>query len=425
MAALPALMREIVLRSRYREGFPLPQMQRKLRDYYATHIALIEAEWRPFYFAWIEAVKTRMAHEETLPWVMTMGDRAQPRDIRVHHRGQYNEPVGDPVEPGLPDALGGLPDELPRNRLGLAQWMVSDTNPLTARVLVNRQWQLFFGTGLVKTPEDFGLQSALPSNPALLDYLAVRYRDSWDTKQLVRMIVTSATYRQSSSMPPGLLERDPDNELLARGPRFRLPAMLLRDQALSVAGLLNNELFGPPVYPYQPAGLWIEVSYGQFEYHPSTGDDLYRRTLYTFFRRTIAPPNLFDNANRQACVVNPSLTNTPLHALTTLNDPTFIEAARGLALRALAQQPNAEPRTVLAEMFATVTLRPAEARELNILTAAYHREHERYAADPDAADDYLAIGELPTPDDQDRAHLAALASVGLTILNLDEALTKE
>jgi len=425
MEALPALMHEIVLRSRYREGFPLPQMQRKLNDYYATHAAPIEAEWRPFYFAWIEAVKARMAHEETMPWVMTMDDRAQPRDIRVRSRGQYNQPIGEPVQPGLPDALGGLPDGLPRNRLGLARWMVSDANPLTARVLVNRQWQLFFATGLVKTPEDFGLQGALPSHPGLLDYLAACYQDGWDNKALVRLIVTSTTYRQSSRITPALLERDPDNELLARGPRFRLPAMLLRDQALRAAGLLNDELFGPPVYPYQPEGLWVEVSYGQFEYHPSTGDDLYRRTLYTFFRRTIAPPNLFDNANRQACSVNPSLTNTPLHALTTLNDPTFIEAARGLAMRAIEQQPDAEPRAVIAEMCAIVLLRPAEARELDILAAAYQREHARYAADPDAASAYLAIGELTVPDDLDRAHLAALASVGLTILNLDEALTKE
>jgi hypothetical protein len=428
LKALPPLIHGLAGRSRYGRGFQAPMQLPKLRDYYANQVAVQDgaqdAEWLSNYRAWIDAMKARMDQEAAMPIVMVMRDRQTPREIRRRDRGQYNAPVGEPLEPGLPEALGSL-DGLPKNRLGLARWLVSDDNPLTARVLVNRLWQEVFGVGIVKTPEDFGLQGALPTHPDLLDYLAVKYRTDWDTKAIVREIVTSATYRQSSSASPQLRERDPENKLLARGPRFRLPAMLIRDQALAAAGLMNDAMFGAPVYPYQPPALWVDVSFAQFEYVQSEGEDLYRRSLYTFFRRTLAPPNLFDNANRQACTVKPSRTNTPLQALITLNDPTYVEAARGLALHAIERKPVSGAPVLIAEMVRLVLLRSPEQRELDVLLAAYEREYDWYKQRPDQASKYLGVGELAVPDDVDRAHLAALSAVAQTILNLDEALTKE
>ena len=304
--------------------------------------------------------------------------------------------------------------------------MVSDANPLTARVLVNRLWQQVFGKGIVPTPEDFGLQGAAPSHPELLDYLAVKFQSDWDNKAIMRQIVTSATYRQSSAIAPELLEKDPENKLLARGARFRLPAMLIRDQALATSGLFNDEMFGPPVYPYQPPGLWVDVSFAQFEYNQSKGDDLYRRSLYTFFRRTLAPPNLFDNSSRQACTVKLSITNTPLQALTMLNDPTYVEAARALALRVtIDPEGDATKRKMINDMVQLVLLRDAAKRELDVLEAAYDRERKWYDGRPSDAAEYLAVGALNVPDEVEPAHLAALGSVALTILNLDEAMTKE
>ncbi|MEM9111625.1 MAG: PSD1 and planctomycete cytochrome C domain-containing protein [Planctomycetota bacterium] len=421
---LTGLIHGLVGRARYRRDFQAPMQNAKFLDYYARQVAPRDAPWVAKYIAWNQAQKARMEQESLMPIVMTMGDRQKPREIRVRDRGLYSSPIGEPLTPGLPDALGGLPSDLPRNRLGLATWIVSDANPLTARVLVNRLWQQVFGMGIVKTPEDFGLQSPLPSHPGLLDYLAVKYRTDWDTKAVMREIVTSATYRQSSAVTPGRLESDPENKYLARGARFRLPAMLIRDQALTTSGLFNNEMFGPPVYPYQPPGLWVDVSFAQFEYIQSTGADLYRRSLYTFFRRTLAPPNMFDNANRQACTVKLSETNTPLQALTLLNDPTYVEAARALAIRAMGANHRADPDDVIRKMFRLMLLRPIQDREFNILRSAYQREYEWYEKRPEDAYAYLTIGELPLPQ-VDPAKLAALSSVALTIMNLDEAMTKE
>jgi hypothetical protein len=425
MNELPPLIYGLVGRSRYGKDFQAPMQEPKLRDYYATFAAPRDAEWLPSYRAWIDAMKARMELERAMPLVMVMRDRKEPRPVRVHERGLYSAAVGDPLEPGLPEALGGLPNDLPRNRLGLAKWIVSEANPLTARVLVNRLWQELFGKGIVKTPEDFGLQGAEPTHPELLDYLAVQYRTHWDTKAVLREIVSSATYRQSSAMSPRLLEIDPENKLLARGPRFRLPAMLIRDQALAVSGLLAPKRFGLPVYPYQPPGLWEDISFAQFEYPQSHGDDLYRRSIYSFFRRTLAPPNMFDNPSRQACSVKISRTNTPLQALTLLNDPTFIEAARAVALRAMHTDLRAKPRDVIARMTELVLLRDAAPRELDVLETAYDRERAHFAKNPLDAEAYLRIGEMEMPEGLDPVHLAALASVGQTILNLDEAMTKE
>lgn len=423
--ALPTLVHGLAGRARYGRGFQAPMQEPKLIDYYARQVVPKETPWLDKYKTWNAAQIARMDHEELMPIVMVMGDRAKPREIKLRHRGSYNAPVGDPLQPELPDALGGLPEDQPKNRLGLARWMVSDANPLTARVLVNRLWQQVFGIGIVKTSEDFGLQGMLPSHPDLLDYLAVKYRTDWDNKAIMRQIVTSATYRQSSAISPEMLEKDPENKLLARGARFRLPAMLIRDQALATSGLFNNEMFGPPVYPYQPPGLWVDVSFAMFEYIQSEGDDLYRRSLYTFFRRTLAPPNMFDNASRQACTVKISLTNTPLQALTLLNDPTYVEAARALALRVIAQQPDASQRELINSMMRLTLLRPGQARELDVLEAAYQREAKWYRDRLSDAEQYLSVGEHAVPKGADPAHLAALSSVALTIMNLDEAMTKE
>ncbi len=417
-------MSELIGRARY-GSFQAPMQGGKFRDYYARQIAPDDADWLPAYKAWNEAQMARMEHQGTMPYVMTMGDSKKPREIKVRDRGLYSAKVGEPLQPGLPEALGGLPEDLPKNRLGLAKWIVSDANPLTARVLVNRLWQQVFGKGIVASPEDFGLQSAMPSHPELLDYLAVQYRAEWDTKAIMRQIVTSATYRQASAISPEMLEMDPENKWLARGARYRLPAMLIRDQALATSGLFNNEMFGPPVYPYQPPGLWADISFAMFEYKQSEGGDLYRRSLYTFFRRTLAPPNMFDNASRQACTVKISVTNTPLQALTLLNDPTYVEAARALALRAMKHQPNATPRDLIGDMMLLALLRPGQKRELDVLEAAYKREAAWYRDRPSDTAQYLAVGKLPVPQDTDQTHLAALSSVALTIMNLDEAMTKE
>src|SRR5262245_27709346 len=269
--------------------------------------------------------------------VMVMQDMPKPRDTFLLTRGSYEKPAAK-VHAAVPAALPALTNVKPQaaNRLDLARWLVSAENPLTARVAVNRAWQQFFGVGLVKTSEDFGVQGEKPSHPELLDWLAVEFRESgWDVKALHRLIVTSATYRQSSKLTPALLERDPANRLLARAPRFRLPSWMIRDQALAASGLLARRAGGPPVKPYQPAGVWEEATFGGKRYQQDHGEALYRRSLYTFWRRIIGPTAFFDTTARQTCTVKPTRTNSPLHALTTLNDVTYVEAARALAQRVL------------------------------------------------------------------------------------------
>ncbi|HIG16104.1 MAG TPA: DUF1553 domain-containing protein, partial [Candidatus Handelsmanbacteria bacterium] len=267
--------------------------------------------------------------------VSIMEEMPKPRDTYVLVRGAYNNPdKSRTLAPTTPTALPAMADGLPNNRLGLAEWIVSDDNPLTPRVAVNRYWQMYFGSGLVRTPGDFGAQGTPPTHPALLDWLASEFRDTgWDIKALQKLIVTSATYRQRSAVDADLLQRDPENRLLARGPRFRLNGQALRDQALAASGLLVTTIGGPSVMPYQPEGLWEEVSAKGYKYVVAKGDDLYRRSLYTFWRRTVPPPSMmnFDNAGREVCTVSVARTNTPLQAMNLLNDPTFVETARVLA----------------------------------------------------------------------------------------------
>ena len=282
---------------------------------------------------------------------MVMRDRDKPRETYMLTVGRYNALRNDEglIHPGVPASLPSLADDAPANRLALARWLVSGRHPLTARVTVNRLWQSIFGVGLVRTSEDFGSQGELPSHPALLDWLAMEYMENgWDTRAMVRLMVTSSTYQQQSIARPELNDVDPFNRLLARGPRYRLPAHVIGDQALAVLGLLKEKVGGPSVKPYQPAGLWADFSFGKITYSPDSGESLYRRSLYTFWRRSLGPPNMFDEANRQVCSVRMRRTNTPLHALTLLNDITFVEAARVFAERMLESHDTARQRLVTA-----------------------------------------------------------------------------
>jgi hypothetical protein len=328
------------------------------------------------------------------------------------------------VEFGTPAILPTLPPDLPRNRLGLARWLTAREHPLMARVTVNRLWQQFFGVGLVKTVEDFGIQGERPVHPELLDWLAVEFIESgWNVKHLVRLMVRSATYRQSSRVTPALLERDPDNRLLARGPRLRLPSWMIRDQALAVSGLLVRKVGGQPVRPYQPAGVWEEATFGNKRYTQDHGEALYRRSVYTFWRRIVGPTAFFDVAGRAVCTVKQSRTNTPLHALTTLNDPTYIEAARTLAERLLLVRPSDDAGR-LDLLYLRVLARKPTAEERPILLSALARLRKDYA-DGEAARKLLAVGESKRDATLATSEHAAWTALGLMVLNLDETVTKE
>ncbi len=356
----------------------------------------------------------------TLPTVMVMEEGPQ-RQAYVLKRGAYDQP-GEAVAAGPPSALPPPPEDSPNNRLGLARWLVSRDNPLTARVTVNRLWQMLFGVGLVRTSEDFGSQGEPPSHPKLLDWLAVELMDSgWDVKHMIELMTTSAAYRQSSRASAELIRRDPKNRLLARGPRFRLPPQMIRDQALAVSGLLAGAVGGPPVKPYQPPGLWKEVS--SQTYRPGTGEDLYRRSLYTYWKRTVAPPSMvnFDASDRERCAVRPVRTNTPLQALNLMNDVTYVEAARKLAERMLAEDSDQKRiergfRLVLAR-----APKPAEAEALARGLAGFRKRF----SDLDRAQEFLAAGESPADERFDPRELAAFGGLASLVLNLDEAVTKQ
>jgi hypothetical protein len=325
----------------------------------------------------------------------------------------------------VPATLTPLPAGASSSRLTFARWLVDPANPLTARVTVNRLWQGIFGTGLVKTVEDFGVQGELPSHPELLDWLATEFvRCGWDMKAMLRLLVTSATYRQSSHVTPLLLERDPANRLLARGPRHRLPSLVLRDQALALGGLLVERLGGPPVHPYQPPGLWEDFSFGRIKYVQDKGPDLYRRSLYTFWRRTVAPTSFFDTPLRQICTVRQGRTNTPLHALILLNDVTFVEAARALAERALTQGGATETDRI-SWVFRLVTARTPTETERAVLSASLNRLLSQYRNDVAATKALLSVGESPRNSRLDPAEHAAYTGLASLLLNLDEVLNKE
>jgi hypothetical protein len=369
-----------------------------------------------------KAKQQRDAANASVAKVMVMADQSQPRETFILTRGDYSKKEGK-VTAGTPVSLPALPKGAPANRLALAQWIVSKENPLTARVAVNRLWQMFFGIGLVKTGEDFGVQGERPSHPELLDWLAVEFGEKWDTKHLIRLIVTSATYRQSARVTPELLERDPDNRLLARGPRGRMPSWMIRDHALAASGLLTPTYGGPAVRTYQPPGIWEEASFGNKRYVQDKGDALYRRSLYVFWRRIIGPTVFFDVASRQTCSVKTTTTNTPLHALVTLNETTYVEAARTLAQLAL-EKGGATDAERLSFAFRRVLARKPTDAEAKVLAGALEKQRKLFAEDKAAALKLLKVGDSPRNEKLDTTEHAALAAVCLMMLNLDEALNK-
>lgn len=378
-------------------------------------------------FAELEKIKKELGdyRGDQIPRPMVMSDE-KVRQTSILDRGEYLNPL-EPVSFATPAFLPAQPDSAPKNRLGLAQWLVSPEQSLTARVQVNRMWQHFFGAGIVKTAEDFGVQSEFPVYQNLLDWLAVEFRENgWSMKKMHRLMVTSATYRQSSRMSEWHRENDRENRLFARASRFRMPSMILRDWALTSSGLLVREVGGAPVYPYQPDNVWEALAITKerdFTYPASSGDDLYRRSLYTFWRRTVGPANMFDASDRQACRVRMSATSTPLHALTTLNDQTWVEAARVLAERCLKKSETLDAQ--LTEAFRRVACRPPTEDDLVHLRRAHDKQLKIYAADGESAQQLLGVGESKRDESLKLAEHAALTAVCLGILNLDESLTRE
>jgi cytochrome c553 len=383
-----------------------------------------------------KSIEARDGFNAALPRVMVMQDMPKPRDAFILTKGAYDKPT-EKVTAGTPAILPPLKSpttqrapattqvSAPPNRLALARWLVSPDHPLTARVTVNRFWQQFFGVGLVKTVEDFGAQGENPLNPELLDFLATEFlHTKWNVKALHRLIVTSATYRQSSRVTPDLFERDPENRLNARGPRFRLPVFAIRDQALAAAGLLVEKIGGPPVKPYQPPGIWEEATFGKIAYQQDHGDSLYRRSLYTFWRRIVGPTEFFDTAARQYCTVRQTRTNTPLQSLTLLNDTTYNEAARALAQRIMTTGGPA-PRSRIDLAYRLLLARHPSPDEQSVLLSALQRLRKQYTADKPAALELLSIGESKRDPSFDPTEHAAYTALCTILLNLDETLTKE
>ena len=365
--------------------------------------------------------KNREARHHTR--VMIMDEIPRLRPTFILDRGSYDQQL-ERVSRNVPEILPALPDDGINNRLTLAHWLVSPEHPLTARVTVNRYWQAFFGTGLVKTVDDFGVQGEKPSHPDLMDWLAAELMESgWDLKHLFKTIVMSSTYRQSSKASPELIEVDPENRLLARATRFRLPSWMIRDQALALSGLLVDSTGGPPVKPYQPEGLWEEATFGKTKYRQDHGDDLYRRSIYTFWRRIAGPPGFFDNSPRQTCSVKTLRTNSPLHALTTFNDITFAEAARVMAVRVIQHSNDREKRLQWAFRLATSRL-PGPA-EQEILSDRLTQLLKTYEAAPEAAGQLISIGEHPVNGESPVAEQAAYTAICSLLLNLDETITRQ
>ncbi len=365
-----------------------------------------------------------------IPTTMVMAEMKKSRDTFILARGDYRNQT-DKVEPGVPAVLPPLPKDAPLNRLTLAKWLVDPAHPLTARVAVNRYWQNYFGYGIVKTQEDFGVQGEPPTHPELLDWLATEFiRTGWDVKAMQRLIVTSATYRQSSKVTPALREKDPENRLLARGPRVRLQAETIRDTALAASGLLNDAIGGPSVMPYQPKGIWEELAFGDGfsgqSYAQSHGPDLYRRGMYTLWKRTAPPASLatFDAPDREKCTARRAQTNTPLQALVLLNDPTYVEASRALAQRTLLEVPK-DPNARIAHAFRLATARTPTKQEIKVLRSLFDGRLKAYRLDRAGALKLLSVGEAALNPRLEIAELAAYTTVASVILNLDETITKQ
>ncbi len=392
----------------------------KLRSYFLSHAAPDEIKKR--HLTLIQRRADHLKYYDSLPTTMVMEESEHVKETHLRKRGVYHQ-KGETVQRGTPKILSPMPETYPRNRLGFAKWLVDGRNPLTARVTVNRYWQQLFGRGLVKTPEDFGAQGSLPSHPKLLDWLASEFVDKgWDTQHILKKIVTSATYRQSSRITNTALTEDPQNVLLGRAPRRRLPGNILRDQALLVSGLLVEKEGGPSVKPFQPEQLWSEAS--NFTYKMGEGSDLYRRSLYTYWKRTLAPPSmaLLDTADREWCSVRPKQTNTPLQALTLLNEQAFIESA--IALGSRIHQTPGSLRNKLILGFRMTTTRSPNGAELATLEQSFERYRNAFERDPTALKQLLATATESTETalSSERAAMITLANV---LLNLDETTTRE
>ncbi|MEM7391153.1 MAG: PSD1 and planctomycete cytochrome C domain-containing protein [Verrucomicrobiota bacterium] len=404
-----------------------PGQQAQLRTYYRRQVVslgpLVDVRDQ------IDRARKEKANlEKQAVTTMVMQEREQPRGAYVLERGQYDQ-RREPVQPGVPAVLPKLGDDAPNNRLGFARWLMRPDHPLTARVTVNRYWQQLFGTGLVKTSEDFGNQGERPTHPALLDWLATEYiRLGWDTKQLLKTMVMSSTYRQSARVSREKILKDPENRLMSRGPRFRLDGETIRDQALFLSGLLVDMLGGPSVKPPQPDGLWYAVGYSgsnTVRFRKDAGaDKVYRRSLYTFFKRTSPPPQLdiFDAPSRETCTVRRERTNTPLQCLMLMNDPQYVEAARAFAERLLREDESDEARIEVA--FEMATGRLPSTDEKAELMAVLKKLQSTYQADLEAARQLIAIGEQPPSADLDPSLLAAYTVLANILLNLDEVITK-
>lgn len=375
-----------------------------------------------------EREKAEILRGKTTSMVMEDNPPEKMRPTYILDRGQYDSPKEDEaIEPGVPAILPPLPADAPANRLGLARWLFAGEHPLTARVAVNQLWQLFFAHGIVRTPADFGAQGEFPTHPKLLDWLAVDYRESgWDTKRMIRQMLLSRTYRQSSNVGPGDRENDPDNRLFARAARPRLQAEVIRDNALALSGLLVAEMGGPGVKPYQPPGLWAEVGLGgNPKFVQDKGDKLHRRTLYTYWKRSAPPPAMviFDAPNRETCVIQRPITNTPLQALAAMNDVQMLEAARHLAERTMKEGGDT-PESRAGWAFELATARPPASGELTELVKVYRAGTERFGAEAEKASQFLTVGESPRDESLPASDHAAWTLVASLILNLDEVLTR-
>ncbi len=408
-----------------------PEQQQTLKNYFIEHA---HQDSQPLFAPLrkdIAKTETELAAlRKAIASTMIMAEDSNKRETFVLTRGQYDQPdKSQKVEPGVPAILPALPQEAPKNRLALARWLVRPDHPLTARVAVNRYWQHYFGTGLVKTAEDFGSQGEWPSHPELLDWLATEFIQSgWNVKHMQKLMVMSAAYRQDAQVSPAAFARDPENRLLARGPRFRLDAEMIRDNALAISGLLVEKIGGKSVKPYQPLGLWKAVGYtnsNTANFRQDAGNALYRRSVYTFWKRTSPPPTMstFDAPSREACTVRRARTNTPLQALVLMNDVQYVEAARHLGERLMAEGGKTSEEKI-AFGFRLATARPPSERERQVLEKLYKEQLAEYQKNPEAALKLIQVGDSPRNEKLDPAELAAWSMIGSLLLNLDETVTK-
>ena len=398
------------------------EQREQLKQFYTNRIDIQSLELGEA----VQAISQRTEEiNRVLPATMIMQEMTDRRKTNILIRGQYDQ-LGEEVMPGLPAALVGDNDIPEAARLDLARWLTDPTHPLTARVAVNRWWEMLFGTGLVETAEDFGVQGTRPSHPELLDWLATELiRQNWDQRAILKMIALSSTYRQSSAVTQERRDADPNNRLLSRGPRWRLPAEMVRDNALAISGLLHRQVGGPSVKPYQPAGLWEDVSVSRRDkYVADTGPSLYRRSMYTFWKRTCPPPGMstFDAPDRETCIIRRARTNTPLQALVLLNDPTYVEAARAFAERIIRHDLDDDKRLTFA--FRSCIARLPNDRERDVVLELLTAARKRFTEEPDAAQQLLSVGSSNADAKIEPTELAAWTSVASILLNMDESISK-